>query len=388
MRSVKTSGQRMCPSTHSGSKVTILSDQTQWLRDVKLDTVKSEFRGPGGVKLSHLIKGQIINAKLTSGGKTHEENVYVMSNLANNLLSKSAIQALELLVPASHVETTPNFRAEYPRLFKGLGLTSPKYKITFNCDAAPVCLYTPRRVPHPLLPKVKEELESMMRQGIISSVIAPTDWCSGMVTAPKQNGDVRICVDLTPLNKAVKREIHPMASVDENLAKLKNSKIFSKLDADSGFWQIPLDEESKLLTTFVTPFGRHCFNRLPFGISSAPEVFQRMMSTILEGFEGVVCQMGDVLIHVPTQDAHDTRVQQVLERLQASSITLNDKCEFSKRRIKFLGHIISDKRVEIDPDKIKAVQDFPRPSTVTELQRFHGMVNRAARQIHTRPIHY
>lgn len=85
-------------------------------------------------------------------------------------------------------------------------------------------------------------------------------------------GSVRICVDLTLLNKAVQREVHSIPSVDENLAKFGDSKIFSKLDANSGFWQIPLDDDPKLLTTFVTPFGHNCFNRLPFGISSAPEI--------------------------------------------------------------------------------------------------------------------
>lgn len=85
-------------------------------------------------------------------------------------------------------------------------------------------------------------------------------------------GSVRICVDLTHLKKAVQREVHSIPSVDENLAKLGDSKIFSKLDANSGFWQIPLDDDPKLLTTFVTPFGHYCFNRLPFSISSAPEI--------------------------------------------------------------------------------------------------------------------
>ena len=110
------------------------------------------------------------------------------------------------------------------------------------------------------------------------------------MVAPKSNNDIRLCVDLTSLNKAVRREVHPMASVDENLARIQNSRFFSKLDANSGFWQIPLDPSSRLLTTFITPFGCYCFNRLPFGISSAPEVFQRTMSRILEDLDGVVCQ--------------------------------------------------------------------------------------------------
>ena len=202
-------------------------------------------------------------------------------------------------------------------------------------------MYTPRQVPHPLLPEVKTQLKKMEDLGVISPVTEPTEWCSGMVIAPKPGDKIRICVDLTPLNKTVQQEIHPMATVDENLAKFQGSCIFTKLDANSGFWQIPLDKASRLLTTFVTPFGRFCFNRLPFGISSAPEVFQRTMSQILEGLEGVVCHMDDILIHGPMQEVHDQRVRRVLNRLQESGVTLNEKCEFSKSEITFLGHVIT-----------------------------------------------
>ena len=361
----------------SGSKVTLISDHTPWLSKVKLQKSNGEFKGPGGISLSHLIRGQISNATLRIGEKSHSETVYVMQGQSKNLLSKSAIQALELLVPAPtvySVETSPDFPAEYPKLFSGLGLLKEPYKIQLHEDAVPVCLYTPRRVPHPLLPKVKVKLEKMVKQGVISPVTAPTDWCSGMVT-PKPNGDIRICVDLTNLNRAVRREIHPMASVDENLAKLQNSKVFTKLDANSGFWQIPLENESRLLTTFVTPSGRFCFNRLPFGISSAPEIFQRTMSQILEGLDGVICHMDDILIHGPTDAVHNDRVRQVLARLQEAGITLNDKCTFSKRRITFLGHVITDKGIEACSEKTKAVRDFPRPTNLTELQSFNRMVN-------------
>ena len=118
-----------------------------------------------------------------------------------------------------------------------------------------------------------------------------------------------------------------MGSVDESLAMLGESRVFTKLDANSGFWQIPLDEDSKLLTTFVTPFGRFCFNRLPFGISSAPEIFQRTMSDILEGLDGVICRMEDILIHGRNHMEHDARVRAVLFRLQRAGLTLNiQKC--------------------------------------------------------------
>ena len=156
--------------------------------------------------------------------------------------------------------------------------------------------------------KVKDELDVMIKTDVISPVTEPTDWCSALVPVLKQSGKVRICVDLQPLNRAVKREVHPLSSVQTSLAKLKNAQVMTKLDANSGFWQIPLDEESKLLTAFITPFGRYAFNRLPFGISSAPEIFQRTMSSILEGLEGVICHMDDVLIHGVDVFEHDARV--------------------------------------------------------------------------------
>ena len=107
-----------------------------------------------------------------------------------------------------------------------------------------------------------------------------------------------------------------MPSVDESLAKLGNSKTFSKLDANSGFWQLTLDEESRLLTTFVTPSGRYCFNRLPFGISSAAEIFQRTLSRILEDLDSTICQMDDILVHGVDQSVHNRRLRAVPHRLQ------------------------------------------------------------------------
>ena len=139
-----------------------------------------------------------------------------------------------------------------------------------NKGAEPHSLFTPRNIPIPLRGKVEEELLRMEAAGVISRVDEPTPWCAGMVVVPKKSGAVRICVDLKPLNESVLREVHPMPKVDETLASLAGATVFSKLDANSGFWQIPLAEASRPLTTFITPFGRFCFNKLPFGISSAP----------------------------------------------------------------------------------------------------------------------
>ena len=129
-----------------------------------------------------------------------------------------------------------------------------------------------------------------------------------MVVVPKKTGAVRICVNLKPLNESVLREVHPIPRVNEALAQLAGATIFSKLDANSGFWQIPLSPEPRPLTTFIMLFGRYHFNKLPFGISSAPELFQRRMSAILEGLEGVVCLINDVLITGKDEAEHDHRL--------------------------------------------------------------------------------
>ena len=120
--------------------------------------------------------------------------------------------------------------------------------------------------------------------------------CAGIVAVPKKSGTVRICVDLKRLNQSVMREIYPLPKVDKTLTQLSGGTVFTCLDANSGFWQIPLSTDSQLLTTFITPFGHYCFNKLPFGISSSPKHFQMRMSRILSGLAGVVCQMDDVLI--------------------------------------------------------------------------------------------
>jgi hypothetical protein len=379
---IEVNGESTTFKLDSGSKITVVGEKTPWLKQQKMEECTAQFRGPGMVSLSHLMLGEIRNGKLHINGREITETVYVMKGQPKNLLSKAAIQRLQLLKPdpvVYNVESEANFRMEYPELFTGLGLTKEAYTIPLKQDAVPVCIYTARRVPHPLLPQVEKQLDKMKKQGVISAVTEPTEWCSGMVIAPKPNGQIRLCVDLTPLNKAVRREIHPMATVDENLAKLQGSQVFSKLDANSGFWQIPLNPSSRLLTTFVTPFGRFCFNRLPFGISSAPEIFQRTMSSILEGCEGVICHMDDILIHGPSQEIHDQRVRRVLSKLKSAGLTLNEKCEFSKTELTFLGHVITPEGIAADPQKTLAVQNFPTPENVTDLQRFNGMVNQLAK---------
>ena len=148
------------------------------------------------------------------------------------------------------------------------------------------------------------------------------------------------------------------------------------MDAASGFWQIPLDSECVKLTPFITPFGRYCFNRLPFGITSAPEIFQFKMNELLEGLEGVVVYMDDILVYGSNMKEHDERLSKVLHVLKENGLKLNDsKCHYHQSELKFLVQSISKDGVGISRDKVAAIQNLAPPTNVTELKRALGMIN-------------
>ena len=175
-----------------------------------------------------------------------------------------------------------------------------------NCQVY-CCAFCPKTCPTTPTPQVKDELERKEKLGVIAKVDQPTPWCAGMVVVPKKEGAIRICVDLKPLNENVLREVHPLPKVDETLAQLSGATVFSKLDANGVFWQISLAEKSQLLTTFIIPFGRYCFHKMPFGISRAPEHFQKRMTQMLSGLDGVLCLMDDVLVFGKDRTEHDER---------------------------------------------------------------------------------
>ena len=130
--------------------------------------------------------------------------------------------------------------------------------------------------------KVQLKLDELERDGMVQKVTVSTQWISCMVTVVKPNGKIRICLDPKDLNEAVLRENHQLPIIEDVSSRLHSAKVFTKLDARNGFWHAQLDEESSLLTTFHTPFGRYCLGRLPFGICSVPEVFQQRMHKIVE----------------------------------------------------------------------------------------------------------
>ena len=309
---------------------------------------------------------------LTLAQTVIKERVYVVRGASKLLLGVPAIRSLGLIheipgtysvkavnqMPDNHSlrsGTKEDIVKQYPKLFQGLGKPEGEHTIHLKEGATPFCLTTPRRVPLPLMKKVQDEIKRMEQLDVIEPVDEPTEWCSPIVVVPKADGRVRICVDLTKLNQAVRREVYQMPTVEETLGSLTEGSVFSKLDANSGFHQIVLNPESAKLTTFITPFGRYMFKRLPFGISSAPEYFQKRMDKELSGLEGVKCRMDDILVMRRDQAEHDQRLKQVLDRLVERKLTLNlEKCLFSQSRLQYLGQIIDSEGIRKDPSKVKA----------------------------------
>eukprot|EP00731_Ephydatia_muelleri_P000002 Em0001g2a len=326
----------------TGADVTVIPESVfKRIRNANLMHSDRILCGPAKNAL-HVI-GQF-NATLKHRGGVTSEEVCVVRGLQTPLIGLPAIKALGLVVRVCATESgdyATRILNSYPDLFTGLGTLGEECKICLRPHAQPFALYTPRRVALPLMNAVKEELERMVELGVIRPVQEATEWCAGMVVVPKADGKIRICVDFTKLNESVCRELHMLPCVEQILAQLSGAKVFSKLDANSGFWQIKLSESSSPLTNFITPFGRFCFQRLPFGITSAPVIFQKRMSEILLGLDGVVCMMDDVLIFGPNQEIHDMRLKAVLQRVKSAGVTLNrDKCVFSQSSVKFLGQIV------------------------------------------------
>eukprot|EP00731_Ephydatia_muelleri_P034154 Em0049g1a len=311
----------------------------------KLYPAQKRLHGPNNQELP--VRG-CLKATLAYRNATVVEEVYVVPGLHTPLLGRPAIESLGLITRIASIGLTGDqIPLQYPNLFKGLGKLKGEYTIRLREGACPFALMTPRRVAIPLLPRVKAELERMVQLGT---------------------------------NESVCRERHPLPVVEQVLAQLTGAKVFSRLDANSGFWQIPLSPESALLTTFITPFGRFCFHRLPFGITSAPEHFQKRMLSILSGVEGVLCMMDDILVHGKTQEEHDSRLHEVLRRIQRSGLTLNkEKCFFSLPEVKFLGQVIDSEGIRPDPAKVSAIRQVPEPTNIGDVRRFLGMVNQLSK---------
>ena len=234
----------------TGAEATVISEEA-WrkLGQPTLSAPGCTLRGPDTHRLP--TTGQFA-AKLSKEGHTAEEEIYVAKKLHHPLIGRPAIHKLGLVSRISSVDQASQTPAvQFPKLFEGLGKLQGDYRIQLQEGAKPYALSALRQVPIPLMKSVEQELRRMEDLGVIAKVHEPTEWCAGMVVVPKANSKVRICVDLTNLNKSVLQERHPLPAVDQTLAQLAGATVFSKLDANSDFGKFhsPLSRQSSPLSS-------------------------------------------------------------------------------------------------------------------------------------------
>ena len=264
---------------------------------------------------------------------------------------------------------------EFADLFDDeLGTLPPRYVMRVDPSVPPV-VKPARKVPQAMEKQVQEELDRMVKKGVIVREREPTEWVSQMVATKKKNGDVRICLDPRDLNRALQRPHYPMRTANDVASRLGNAKVFSTMDAKAGFWQIRLDEESSRRTTFSTPYGRYRFLRMPFGINTASEVFQQAMERLFEGYPCMII-VDDILVWGSTVEEHDANLRIILERARKIGLKLNaNKCKFRAKSVKFVGHKFTENGLEPDTEKTDAIRKMPAPDDKATLQRFLGMTN-------------
>jgi hypothetical protein len=199
---------------------------------------------------------------------------------------------------------------KYAKCFEGIGRISEPYHIKLQPDAIPV-VHPPRKLPVALRNRVFDALNDMESKGIIKPVTDPTARVNSMVVNEKRSGKLRICIDPRDLNKALLREHYQLPTQEEITSRLAGAKYFNMLDATSGFWQMPLDEDSSYLTTFNTPFGRYRFTVVPFGLTFAQEVFRRTVHEQFRYLPGCETDIDDILIWGRTIEEHDRNLERV-----------------------------------------------------------------------------
>jgi transposase InsO family protein len=268
---------------------------------------------------------------------------------------------------------------EFKEVFEGLGLFHRQYSIKLKPGAIPVQMPV-RKVPIAKRASLKKALKEMEEMGIIRKIEHETPWSSALILEDKPDGTVRPCLDPTGINKVLETEKFPIPTIEDIIVEIGDARYFSVVDITKGFWQIRLDKESADICTFVTPYGRYQFLRLPFGLASAAEIFRKYLDAIISGIKGVIAYMDDILIYAKTIEEHDKIMKEVLQKLLEAGVRLNyKKSVLRQEKVKFIGYIISQGSVQMDPARVEAINQFKPPTDKKQLMSYLGCLTYLAR---------
>lgn len=247
-----------------------------------------------------------------------------------------------------------------------------EHKIVLDSDAKP---FREKARRHPLkhVAEAKRQVKELLEQNIIQ--VSDSPWCSEYVMVAKKTGEWRMCVDFRRLNTVTKKDSYPLPNIEECLEMMCGNKYFSQIDFASGYWQLPVAEQSQELTAFRVGGEIYHFKRLPFGLTNAPATFQRLMNALFAGLKGISLQvfLDDVCLATSTWSEHIELLEKVLQIIIKANLRLKgSKCSFGTKAVKFLGHQISELGLKPDPCKVEAIKNLPVPQDVSAVRRILG----------------
>jgi len=226
------------------------------------------------------------------------------------------------------------------------------------------------------LPVIDEHVQHMLEHDIIEPAASP--WCSNVVMVCKQDGTMRLCVDYRKLNCLTVKDKFPLPKIDTCLDTLNGCEFFSTCDLCWGYWQTEIDERDRDKTAFVTWKGQWHFKVLSFGLANAPSQFARIMELVMSGLTYDVClvYLDDILIFSKTFDEHLDHLAIVFDRLDRLALKLKpSKCSLFQRKVSYLGHVVTGRGIECDPDEIASIATWPTPSNIAEVHTFCGLAS-------------
>ena len=255
-----------------------------------------------------------------------------------------------------------------------LGKT-PLVKMSINTNDHKPIKQKPYKTPFSLRPAVENHVEEMLKADIIRPSTSP--WASPIIIVPKKDGGSRVCIDFRKLNQVTVTNSYPLPSISDILASMKDAKVFSCLDLKSGYYQIEMEESDKEKTAFVCFKGLFEFNVMPFGLCSAPPVFQELMNRVLGDAINnyAFAYIDDIIIYSPDIQTHLIHLQTIFDKLKSAQLKLKlSKCNFGVSKVTYLGHEISGNGVRPEPTKVESIQNIKTPSTVKQVRSFLGLV--------------
>lgn len=229
-----------------------------------------------------------------------------------------------------------------------------------------------RRIPPGMVEEVRKHVEDLLAGGVIRPSKSP--WASAVVLCRRKNGKLRMCIDYRRLNQRTVRDSHALPRPDDIFDRLHGAKWFSTLHMKSGYHQVELEDDHKQYTAFTLgPLGFYEHNKLPFGLTNSPSEYQRIMQECLGDYHLKICfiYLDDLIIFSSSFEEHLERLELILTRLEECGIKLSaEKCSFVQRKVKFLGHIVSENGLETDPEKSSKIANYPTPVNIDELRSF------------------